>query len=233
MDYLWAEIAERHQTQQQIQFLKTQLKPQERVLDAACGTGRHTMALCKEGFNVVGLDVSPNLLRMAKNKGALWLVRGDLRALPFKAEAFSAIISVDNSFGYLPSKEQDQNSLVEARRVLRSEGILLLDVFNRERLVHKYGLKPVAERLFEYPSFQLKQLRTVSRDGDWLCDHWTITEHTGKKRVFRHKVHLYTFAQLEEMLSNAYFAVDAVYGDYENQPFDQDSKRLIMRSIAK
>jgi len=233
INYYWAEIAERHQKQQQIQFLKTQLKHQDRILDAACGTGRHTIPLCKEGFNIVGLDVSSNLLRIAKKAVGLWLVRGDLRALPFKSEAFDAIISVDNSIGYLPSKDEDQKSLVEVRRVLRKEGRFVLDVFNREGLVQKYGQKPASASLFEYPNFQLKQVRTVSENGDWLCDQWTITEYTGKKSVFRHKARLYTLTQLEEMLDNAEFAVDSVFGDYERQPFSQESKRLIILSRAK
>ena len=233
MDNLWAEIAQRHQTQQQTRFLKTQLKPKERVLDAACGTGRHTIALYKEGFNVVGLDISHKLLKIAKSQGALRLVRGDLRALPFKSEIFSAIISVDNSFGYLASKDEDQKSVFETRRVLQKGGRFLLDVFNRERLVYKYAGKQASARLFEYPSFQLEQVRAVSDNGEWLCDHWAITEYSGKKRVFSHKAHLYTFKELEEMLSKAEFVVDSVYGDYEKQPFKQDSKRLIVVSIAK
>jgi SAM-dependent methyltransferase len=233
MDYFWAEIAEKNQTERQNQFLKSKLKTQKCVLDIACGTGRHAIALCAAGFNVVGLDISIKLLRIAKSRGALWLVRGDLRFLPFKAESFDVVISVDNSFGYLPSKDEDQKSLVEARRILRKGGRFVLDVFNRERFMHKYARKPAAAKLFEYPSFQLKQARTVSENGEWLCDYWTITEHAGKQSVFRHKAHLYTFAQLEQMLGDTEFAVDAVYGDYEKQPFGSDSKRLIILSIAK
>ena len=135
MGQFWAEIADENQTQRQIQFLKAQLNREGCVLDVACGTGRHTIALCKSGFDVVGLDVSVNLLKIAKKHGDSALVRGDMRFLPFKAEAFTAAVSMDNSFGYLPSEKENQQSLAEVKRVLKIGGLFLLDVFNREKLI--------------------------------------------------------------------------------------------------
>ncbi|MGA3290203.1 MAG: class I SAM-dependent methyltransferase [Candidatus Bathyarchaeia archaeon] len=72
------------------------------VLDLTCGTGRHLIPLSKDGYSIVGLEVSRNLLRIAKNRwSSIQLVRGDIRCLPFKPEAFSVVVSMDNSFGYL------------------------------------------------------------------------------------------------------------------------------------
>ena len=86
MGVYWAEIADKNQTERQIQFLKSQLKPGGRVLDVACGTGRHTVPLKAAGFDMVGLDVSLNLLKIAMQRDpAVQLVRGDIRFLPFKA----------------------------------------------------------------------------------------------------------------------------------------------------
>jgi hypothetical protein len=53
---------------------------------------------------MVGLDVSLRLLKIAKQRGAAVLVRGDMRFLPFKAGAFCVAIIMDTSFGYLPSE---------------------------------------------------------------------------------------------------------------------------------
>ena len=66
----WAEIAEKNQTQRQIEFLKSQLKADGYVLDVACGTGRHMIALAEAGYCMVGLDVSARLLKIAKQRGA-------------------------------------------------------------------------------------------------------------------------------------------------------------------
>ena len=68
MGVYWAEIADKDQTQRQIQFLKSHLKPEGYVLDLACGTGRHAISLSRQGYDVVGLDVSAKLLKIAKQR---------------------------------------------------------------------------------------------------------------------------------------------------------------------
>jgi SAM-dependent methyltransferase len=234
MGQFWAEIADASQTQSQIQFLEAQLNRDGWVLDVACGTGRHTVALSRAGFDVVGLDISLNLLRIAKKCGALSVVRGDMRFLPFKSGTFAAAVSMDNSIGYLPTEKEDEQSLAEIKRVLKIGGLFTLDVFNREKLIRKYAASDAPPKLYDYPSFTLQQERTVSPDGGWLCDHWTITQRTNcQVSVFNHKARLYTHAQLEGMLSKAGFHVAAVFGDYEHQPFSAESPRLIIQANAK
>ena len=51
MGVYWVEIADKNQTEQQIQFLKSHLKPAGYVLDLACGSGRHSIALSADGYN--------------------------------------------------------------------------------------------------------------------------------------------------------------------------------------
>ena len=62
MNVCWAEIADQNQTEKQVKFIRNILKLQGIILDVACGTGRHAIPLSKEGYDVVGLDISPNLL---------------------------------------------------------------------------------------------------------------------------------------------------------------------------
>ena len=142
MGNYWAEIADQNQTDRQIKFIKNTLKPEGFVLDLACGTGRHLIPLSKEGYSMVGLDISANLLRIAKSRWrSAELVRADMRFLPFKPEAFSAAVSMDTSFGYLPSEQDDMQSLSEVRETLSQGGVLIVDVFNREHLILKYRTK--------------------------------------------------------------------------------------------
>ncbi len=68
MGVYWAEIADQNPTERQVQFIENTLKPQGLILDLACGTGRHMIPLSKEGYDVVGLDISRNLLKIAKTR---------------------------------------------------------------------------------------------------------------------------------------------------------------------
>lgn len=233
MGQYWAEIADESQTQRQIQFLKRQLNQEGCVLDVACGTGRHTIALCKAGVDMIGIDVSLNLLRIAKTRGASVLVRCDMRFLPFKDGAFTAAVSMDHSFGYLPTENEDEESLSELKRVLNVDGLFVFDLFNREKLLQKHGAKALPLKLYSYPSFSLEQERAVSPDGGWLCDHWIVTQRgNGQVKVFDHKARLYTPAQLEGMLSKTGFNVKVIFGDYEQQPYNANSSRLIIKANA-
>jgi ubiquinone/menaquinone biosynthesis C-methylase UbiE len=234
MGQFWAEIADQDQTQRQINFLKNTLPHDSIVLDLACGTGRHTIPLTQSGVNAVGLDLSLNLLQIAKNRGASQLVRADMRFLPFKAGAFAAVVSMDTSMGYLPSEKEDMPSLVEIKRVLDSSGRFFLDVFNREYLAAKYAGKPPIPKLHGYTSFDLQQTRTITDNGSKLHDQWIIRpKKNNQEHFFEHTVRLYDREHLEAMLAASGFKVETVYGDYELQPYNSTTPRLIILAVAK
>ena len=234
MGKYWAEIADQNQTERQISFIKSILKPKGLVLDLACGTGRHLIALGKECYHVVGLDVSTKLLSIAKGReNNAEVIRADMRFLPFKSNAFSAIMSMDTSFGYLPTIQDDLQSLKELHSTLPRGGILTVDVFNREHQIKLHETKDQPRRR-EYPSFFLFQKRTVTQDGGELHYEWTIRDKKdGQFRVFEHAVRLYRLEELRDLLENAGFNVNSVYGDYEFQEFSSDSNRLIVVAMAK
>jgi len=179
--------------------------------------------------------------------------------LPFKAGAFSASISMDTSLGFLPLEQGDLQSLRELREAFGQDGVLIVDVFNRERLMLKYNANRRAEfkwvflpillkfnnrlakrglfRFFkwrEYPSFFLLQKRTVNADGDRLCDLWVVCDKAeGQMRVFRHISRLYELKRLQVLLEKTVFMVKRVYGDYAGQSFSRNSSRLIFIAGAE
>ncbi len=230
MGVYWAEIADQNHTQIQTEFLKQQLNSSGWVLDLACGTARHTIALTKAGYCVVGVDVSFRLLEIAKQAGAAILVRCDLRFLPFKTGCFSAVFSMDTSIGYLPSEVDDSKVFSETKNVLSCGSLFIVDIFNQPHLASKYrNNAPPLTR--DYPSFVLNQKRKVSPDGKRLTDNWIIKDKaTGKTRVFRHTVHLYERNELETHLSAAKLRVESVWGSYEKEPYSSDSPRLILKT---
>lgn len=259
MGNYWAEIADKNQTDQQLKFLKTQLKQDEWILDLACGTGRHLIPLVKKGFGMVGLDISARLLGIAKHHYRdIALVRADMRFLPFKSQAFSAAVSMDTSFGYLPEKD-DAVSFAEIRRTLRRDGALIVDVFNRKQLMRKYNAaKNFRTRLWlllfflkshnrlstwllfhifnwkEYPSFFLLQKRTISQRGERLCDLWVVFDKvSGRLMVFQHVVRLYELNKLESLLDKANFKINQVYGGYDGEGFSASSTQLILLAFAQ
>ena len=91
--------------------------PNGRLLDVGCGTGAHTLAFAKAGWDVSGIDVSSDQLRLARDR-RLDIVEGDARALPFEDASFAAAVSV-----FTHTDIQDFGAAVsEVARVLRPRG---------------------------------------------------------------------------------------------------------------
>jgi len=229
----WAEIADARSTEEEAEFVKGVLEARGLVLDLCCGTGRHSVLLCKKGLNMIGLDISPTLLKIAKERMAergvhFPLVRGEIQCFPFRAETFSAVISMFTSFGYLPSEEEDMISLREVARTLKQGGSLLIDIANREHLIQTFKKKDWGE----FPSFYMLERRTLHAEGSRLHSQWILLDKkSGKTRTFEHNLRLYSLSQLQKMLKQVGLTTVKVYGEYEGQEFRQDSLRLI--ALAK
>ena len=104
------------------------------VLEVACGTGRLTLPLAREGADISGLDVSRPMLERARKKSAAeglrveWIEQ-DCRAMDF-APKFALIFSATNAMQHLLDLDSACAFLGAARRSLAPEGRLILDVFN-------------------------------------------------------------------------------------------------------
>lgn len=108
-DMSWVE-----QTERQIDFIvKTlELKGTERILDIACGYGRHSITLAKRGFNVVGVDITNDYIEDAKSsvqKESLnaEFICSDVRDLSFKEEFDVVLNLADGAIGYLEDDEEN------------------------------------------------------------------------------------------------------------------------------
>jgi len=102
-----------------------------RILDVRCGTGRHTRALARRSYQVVGLDLSEYMVRRARS-AAGWdgvpqrLVVGDARALPFDTMFDIVLILSEGSFSLVESDAMDRSILGCAAHVLKVGGLLIL-----------------------------------------------------------------------------------------------------------
>lgn len=108
------------------------LGPRDRVLDLACGHGRHARALSPEVGLLVGVDRNPDYLARARQSGAV-LVRGDLRSLPLRPGSFDAVYSWYSSL-FMYDDEENARCLAAAVRLLRPGGRILVHHDNPRRL---------------------------------------------------------------------------------------------------
>ena len=191
-----------------------------RALDLACGSGRHTRALCKHTWTV-GLDLSMDMLQVAISESPqIPYVRADMRALPFATEGFDLVVNLFTSFGYFSSDDENRVVLTEVNRVLRRDGVFVLDYLNSDQV--RATLVPhdtcrVRDRV-------VTQDRRITEDGLYVEKQISAT---GFPRTYMERVRLFEPDELRCLLHDAGFVIDHELGDYTAGPLGPGSPRAI------
>jgi SAM-dependent methyltransferase len=193
----------------------------ERVLDLACGAGRHSRAL-SEHWWTVGYDLSEPLLRVARKEVPLAsFVRGDIRVLPFANGSFSLVVNLFTSFGYFEADSEHEQVIAQVADVVARKGIFALDYLNAPKVVRT--LNPYDERIVN--GTVVEQRRRISEDGRFVEKRITLR---GKDKSFDERVRLFSRADLERMLTRCGFVIRDVLGGYGGEPWSDDSDRTFV-----
>lgn len=194
--------------------------PLRSALDLACGSGRHTRALCKYVWTV-GLDLSMPLLQVAVSESpGLPFVRGDMRELPFANNAFDLVINLFTSFGYFASDDENRLVLSEVHRVLRERGGFVLDYLNADQV--RARLVPLDRR--RVGDRVVTQHRRITAGGRYV--EKTISA-TGFEHSYIERVRLFEPDELRCLLRSAGFVIETEFGDYAGNQLTEISPRAI------
>lgn len=230
LNHDWEPIVDQRDTEKEVAFIEDVLDERGPVLDLCCGTGRHSIIMSQHGWNIIGLDLSRNLLaiakkRMEQNKADFPLIRADMRCFPFRNRVFKGVFNMFTSFGYLPSDTDDLKCLNEVQRVLKDHGLFLIDVVNKEYVMKIYKERDWAE----YEPFYLLESRVIDTRKSMLLSEWTIIgKGTNEIRHVQHNLRLYSLPKLRRLLHKANLRIKRVYGGYDKKEFSRDASRMIL-----
>ncbi len=203
-----------------------------RVLDVACGYGRHVAELQRLGLRAAGVDLSGPMLASARqyaarHRLAASYARADFRALPFR-RAFAAAFNFFLSFGYLDDR---QNALVlaELADILKPGGRLLMDAWNPERVLPELRPKFI-ERRADAVIIERTRYREDTRRVEWQT---SVRLRDGRHARWTQSVRLYGADELAAMLRTAGFQKLRRLGDWDGRPFRAGSPRLILVAERK
>ena len=195
-----------------------------RVLDIACGAGRHARAFGARGLLPVGLDLSWALLLRARATAAIPVVRCDMRTLPIRPGTFDLAVNLFTSFGYFDDDADHQRALNEMVATVRRGGWFVLDFLNADRV--RGALVP--HECATLGGVEVRIERRLVQDDRYVLK--TIT--TPDRRQFRERVRLFPAADLERMLERAGCRVAWRFGGYAGQPPSTDAPRVILIGAA-
>lgn len=218
------------------------LSREDRILDLACGHGRHSLELARRGFkHVEGLDRSRYLIRRARRQAekeglSVKFREGDARRLPYPPDSFDVVLILGNSFGYFDSIVDDLKVLKEAFRVLRPSGRILIDVADGGYLRENFQPRSwewIDRRTLvcRERSLSVDKRRLISREVVINVDKGAIADRFYAER-------LYDRESLEEILKMAGFSYVAFHGtispnSQRNQDLGMMGRRIIVTAVAK
>jgi len=195
-------------------------EPGWRVLDVACGAGRHARAFAAAGARCTGLDLSYTLLRLAQQVTAAPLVRADMRQLPIRSASMDLTVNLFTSFGYFDQDSEHTAALAEMVATVRPGGWFVIDFLNPAAVRRQL----IPEETLELAGSTVRVFRSVSPDGRYVCK----SIRSGGGQQFRERVRLFEPDEMSEMLGVAGVTVRFGFGDYHAEPLSPHSPRTIL-----
>lgn len=211
------------------------------ILELMCGTGRVLLPLAEDGHRITGVDVSPAMLQIARDRlvaaeieERVTLVQGDARSVELPDSHFALAFVAINSFMHLNRVKDQFAVLATAHRALAPDGLFILDLFNPDpvRLANEDN-RLTLERQYTLDGRQV--LKFVASDSDLASQTSRVTylydeqDETGQvtRRVMRFTMRWFYQYELEHLLARAGFMLRSVYGSYDLDQYTSESERLI------
>jgi SAM-dependent methyltransferase len=213
-----AEMAWTERTGQEIKRALTMLRPQggERILDLACGTGRHSLELVRHGFSVVGVEIGAELVEIARKDAEkegleAEFIEGDLRELDFEDE-FDVVLNLnDGAVGYFETDEENHRTFEVISRALKSGGQNLIQVPNvlyarahlpQRSWIPSSGMVELVEHRWNKKERYMEGAMIPLRFGE-------VLESLDKRIEFRQR--LYTVDELREIYTSVGMTLERVF----------------------
>lgn len=194
-----------------------------KVLDLACGKGRHAVTLNKLGYNVLGIDLSIESIKYAKqfeNEHLKFEVH-DMREVYHENE-FDAVFNLFTSFGYFEDYNDNFKVFEAVKTQIKEHGIFILDYLNAEKVVA--NMIPYEEKLIDEILFKI----TKSVENGFIKKEIDFTDK-GETFHFEEYVRLIYFNDFKTIYETEGFELKEVFGNYNLDDFNENnSDRLIL-----
>jgi SAM-dependent methyltransferase len=204
-----------------------QLPQNSRIIDLACGKGRHSVFLNQLGYDVLGLDLSRHSIEFDKqfeNKTLKFSVH-DMRS-PIDADPVDAVFNLFTSFGYFDRENDDQKVFQSVYDILKPGGFFVLDYLNEEYVRKNIIPESVIKR--DHIEFRISKKiegRHIVKDIRFEAD--------GKSHHFFEKVKLHTLEAINSYASDCGFERIKIWGDYQLNEFEKETSLRCINLFKK
>lgn len=197
-----------------------------RMLDVACGRGRHSIYLASKGFQVTGIDISEDSIEEALQSQTekLEFFVHDMR-LPFRMNYYQFAFNFFTSFGYFPTRREHDNAIRTIAQALLPDGIFVIDYLNPHYVENHLVYKSEIQK--DHVNFVI----TRWLDEDYFYKKIVVEdeEHLHEPLEYTERVAKFSLGDFNDMLSFQGLQIQDVFGDYQFGPYDvNNSPRMII-----
>jgi SAM-dependent methyltransferase len=211
-------------------FARNNVPPGGRVLELACGTGTHAIALAKRGYAITAVDICPDLIGVAKAKNSKteWAIGEiqpeficeDIRYFDYPTERYDAATCLFDSVGYLGEDRVIVEFLSQVHRSLKPGGTFVLEFLQRDRFVAQFDPLRVREwslpdggTLLRISNVALDQMTSTFSVRYRMIElastgSWRMSEETQENRYF-------TLEDMQRLFASAGFMSTECMGAYD------------------
>jgi SAM-dependent methyltransferase len=227
-------------TERQVNFIidHLKLKGNERILDLACGFGRHSLSFASKGFDVVGVDLTKEYIEDAKKtaeeKGLpVTFLLSDLREVKFKNEFDVVLNLADGAIGYLENDTENLKIFDVISNALKPGGKHFMDICNAEHAEHCFpksawetGKTSIALSTFEWDS-KKRIMLYGDRDipyGEPACK---------PEIIYGDPTRLYSLEEIKTILAERNMTVQDSFSDYYGRASSYKNLQLMVSSVKQ
>lgn len=196
--------------------------PNDKILDVACGKGRHSIYLNKKGLFVEGIDLSQESIEYAKQfeNERLHFSQHDMREI-YKTNYFDFALNMFTSFGYFETDQENQNAITAMAKAVHFEGRIVVDFFNTTKVIE--NLVWYEEKIINGITFKISKFI----QNDFIVKD-IVFEDEGKEFHFQERVKAITSIDFLRYFRDAGLTVARIFGDYDLSEFEEAiSDRMI------
>ncbi|MEO0341546.1 MAG: class I SAM-dependent methyltransferase [Bacteroidota bacterium] len=202
-----------------------ELEPNAKILDLACGHGRHSIRFAENGFAVTGIDLNTDFIELAKKNAKeqnldVEFTVDNIVNINY-SQQFDGIILLYNSFGFL-DKQDGETLIKNISKALKPNGKIFLDIRNRDRAIKDLSDCHVMEK---GKDLMIDRLSYDPKKGTTTNNRIYVKDGVRYDTPFT--MQLYNYSELQQLLAKYDLRIKKVYGHWDKHPFDAGSKRII------
>lgn len=194
----------------------------DKILDLACGKGKHAIYLAKKDLDITGLDISASNLKYGQKFAheKLHFIEQDMR-VPYVENHFDFVLNLFTSFGFFTEDAENLKVLESVHTMLKPGGRFFLDFVNP--YVYELNMMPYELTVVQGIKFQITQ-----KMEDGMIVRGIHFHDAGKNFFYEEKHKAVSYDKFQEWFAASSLNLVQTFGGYDFTPFEQaDSERMI------